>query len=364
MRVPIAVAEGVDRNEGHAGFDEPPSEQAVAGEWNRSISVADLARFLGQIEGIASGGGSEQVEGAARSVVQIADLGGGGEGGSGPVHVAEQAASVDELRAVHIAHHVGDAAQIERAVERPVERNVERVEGFANAPGVRTEAVEIPEMPKLAERDVWEHGLLRGPQLADHGADRRHIQGCRRWLDSEDGVLRMVVPGEREVGPDGVVVVAVRDRANDGVLLGEFAEPRQMLGDRDAGYGGGGRFEFAANLGRRVGLEVQSFKVRRPAVVEDQNARLRTAEVILGFAGVAGLQQPRQHEPGEAEPADAERFAARDAVAESNAIAEKGEHGLASCAKRFFKCTAGPWQFPECVSLGSLAAERLNHVHR
>jgi hypothetical protein len=75
--------------------------------------------------------------------------------------------------------------------------------------------------------------------------------------------------------------------------------------------------------------------MRRPAVVEDDDARFRFAECarrrasrrsrLLG-SGRASLQQVRPHEPGEAQPADAQNFTACDAVAQANALTEDGKH--------------------------------------
>src|SRR6266446_2417758 len=88
----------------------------------------------------------------------------------------------------------------------------------------------------------------------------------------------MRIPGQRQVGADGVIVVAMVDRANDSVFVRQLGEARQMLCDRDARYAGGDRLELAPNLLGRVRLQVPDVQVRRAAVIEDEDARPRLAE--------------------------------------------------------------------------------------
>jgi hypothetical protein len=79
---------------------------------------------------------------------------------------------------------------------------------------------------------------------------------ARGRLDAENVVARMRIAGEREIRSDGVIVVAVVDGADDGVAVGETSEARQMLGDLNAGHTRRSGAKLAANLGRRIGLQI------------------------------------------------------------------------------------------------------------
>src|SRR5439155_16951812 len=75
MRVPIPVAEGVDRDQGHACFDEPPGQQAIPAERSRAIEVTDVRRLLGEAESILAGRRREQLEGSAGKTVERLAIG-------------------------------------------------------------------------------------------------------------------------------------------------------------------------------------------------------------------------------------------------------------------------------------------------
>ena len=112
-----------------------------------------------------------------------------------------------------------------------------------------------------------------------------------------------------------VIVFAMRQRADDGVLVGAGGEARQMFADLHAGpLSGGDRLELAADLGGCVGLEVEHVDVARRAGEEDEDHRLRLPRRFRrGRSGVWGAM--RQADAQQARVADLQRFAAGDADA-------------------------------------------------
>ena len=123
----------------------------------------------------------------------------------------------------------------------PNEGNGERIVDLAQAAGVLAHAVVVAEMAKVAERDVGKHGPFRGAELADDRAERRHVLRSGGRLDAEDGILRMRVARQGQVGADGVIVVAMGDGSNDGVAFRQRGEPGQVFADGDARHGRGDR---------------------------------------------------------------------------------------------------------------------------
>jgi len=59
-----------------------------------------------------------------------------------------------------------------------------------------------------------------------------------------------------------MLVAEADDRAEDGQLVGDLGDLGEQLADGDPGDGGGDRLELAADLGRRVGLEVEGVRSR------------------------------------------------------------------------------------------------------
>ena len=96
------------------------------------------------------------------------------------------------------------------------------------------------------------------------------IVRCLRVTVGEIGL----VAGHDVVVAGVVAVVVVAVAAEDGVLVGELGNLRQVLADLDAGHAGGDRLVWPADFLGGVGLQVEHVDVRRPAFEEQENARL------------------------------------------------------------------------------------------
>ena len=85
---------------------------------------------------------------------------------------------------------------------------------------------------------------------------------------------------------DAVDRVLVRDRPHDRDVVHHAAGVRQQFAHVAAGQRGPDRLKLAADLDRRVRLLVGEFELARRAVEEQQDARLRPAEVpvVLSFS--------------------------------------------------------------------------------
>ena len=131
-----------------------------------------------------------------------------------------------------------------------------------------------------------------------------------------------------------MIVIAMADRAHDGVLVGYPGESRQMLADGQTWDVRGNGLKFAADFLGSIGFRVPSFKVRRPAVIEDQDAGFGFAEtagrgrplmISTGRRGAAA-QVIRPHQPGKSQAADAKNLASIDAVAQANTATADRKH--------------------------------------
>jgi hypothetical protein len=80
-----------------------------------------------------------------------------------------------------------------------------------------------------------------------------------------------------------------------------------MFADSKAGHRGRNRFEFAANLRRRVRLEVEGILMRRPPGQVDHDHRFSSG---TDFGRSLGLEQLRQHDPAHSQRADAQEIPA------------------------------------------------------
>ena len=113
-----------------------------------------------------------------------------------------------------------------------------------------------------------------------------------------------------------VVGVVVPERADQRELVHLPADARQVLADADAGDVGVDRLELAAELGRRIGLQVPGVDGAEPAVQEQEDQRnvLRRLPLV-GGPGLP-LEQRGQRQAEEAGGAQAKEIAAGEAVAE------------------------------------------------
>src|SRR5262249_58406000 len=79
----------------------------------------------------------------------------------------------------------------------------------------------------------------------------RPVVAGRHLVEERPGLR---VARQQVVRGDEVVVLAVRQRADHGVLVGPGGQTRQLFADAQPRHAGGDRLELAADLRGRVGL--------------------------------------------------------------------------------------------------------------
>jgi len=114
-----------------------------------------------------------------------------------------------------------------------------------------------------------------------------------------------------------MVAVAADDGADDGILVGQLRQLRQMLADLDARDVGGDGLELTADLRRGVHLQVEHVLMARSARQEDHDDRLVLVAGRTDAGRGLGLEHLRQRQAAEPERADAQEVATRHAVAET-----------------------------------------------
>ena len=117
-----------------------------------------------------------------------------------------------------------------------------------------------------------------------------------RPVAAQLAVGRRRLTGEQKRRRRRVIDVRVRHRSHDRQLVGPLGQLRKVLADLDARHARGDRLELAADLGRRVGLQVPGVLLRRPAPHEEQDAALGAAKARITRREL-GLRRPR---PGRA----------------------------------------------------------------
>src|SRR5579872_3413034 len=121
----------------------------------------------------------------------------------------------------------------------------------------------------------------------------------------------MVIAGLADAG---VVLIAGADkRSDDGELVHHRRNLGHVLANLDAGDVGLDRLELAADIGRRVGLQVEHVLMRRAAGQVDHDDRL-----VGGSDARRGLgsQHVRERKPAQRQPADSQEVTSRETVAE------------------------------------------------
>ena len=129
---------------------------------------------------------------------------------------------------------------------------------------------------------------------------------------------------------DGMFVVNAAERADQREFIADGREFRHEMADLHPRHVGGNRMEFAANLRRRIGLEIEGVDMRRTALQIDIDDR-----VIVHRAGRGrrfgpqqiGQSQISQAETADAQGADPEKISPRDAIAKGLTLAEQSQHG-------------------------------------
>ena len=151
---------------------------------------------------------------------------------------------------------------------------------------------------------VGESGRVTGPVVA-----RGHL------VEKAPGLRR---PGQDVMRGHQVIVVTVRQGADEGVLMSPCGEARQVLADVQPGRGGGDWLKLAANLGRRPGLHVERVVMARRAGQKDDDDGLRARRRGTARAGRFSRLGPTGQTRGEPDTeqrggADLQPFAAAEA---------------------------------------------------
>ena len=183
----------------------------------------------------------------------------------------------------------------------------------------------LPGTDRAVHRDVVGHGDERRGGLVAFSLDRGQrgpdmgmilARNVLAQAGADPLVVRMA--GDHPVDAAGVIGVLVAERTHHGELVHLAGELRQVLAHPDAGHVAVDGLEFAADLGRGVGLHVEGVVVRGAAVQKNDQARLRLAEDCVARLLVAGglglaleqlgqrqAEQPQAARPQQVPPADA-----------------------------------------------------------
>jgi len=116
------------------------------------------------------------------------------------------------------------------------------------------------------------------------------------------------------VGGRLVMVVAMGAGADQRDFVHNAAHVRQQLANMRAGYIGGDGPIDAANLFRRIRLEIEAVMVRQPAAQIDEDDRASPRLPPIGRR-IVRFRLQRAGKRQAADGADAEKIAAREAVA-------------------------------------------------
>ncbi len=274
VRVPVLHAAHVRLHDRHAGLDQPPREQERLAERVPAVPVAHRDRLLSMSNAFAT-----LPEVSTESACCCWSVSFRVSALSASHFCCAFTASSSAMRSFSWSTSMpGRGAQV-------VDREVGRVRV----------ARDLHEVVLRAE----EAGVLAGPQERAFLKVRRQVDadgmpsGAPRKYDAARGVVRAVVAlrdlveerarllvaGEDVVRGDEVVVLAVRQRPDDGVLVRSRRELRQVFADEQAGSLRRDGLELAANLVRRVRLRVERLEVARRAGEEDDDDRLRLLAV-------------------------------------------------------------------------------------
>ncbi len=317
------IAVMIPAAEGHgdatrARFHEAPRGEEMAHQFRAAVITIlrvalavtfDGARvFFAHVEGIEELARSQHAKGLLIEGVQAAHHSAG-------VHVAAEFVEAGQERPA-----VGEAFE-GHAVERHVFGGAAFIRfkgrvGHAEKAGLAgARPFHVPHFG--SEADEGRHGRIDGTlQLADDGAHRGPPAGRLVFEEAAGEALEGVVP-----------VVAIRHGADQRAAIHHLGEARQMLGDLETRNIGGDGLEFAADLGRRIHLQIEDILMRRAARQEDHDHRLvrRTAHARRGLSA----KDLRQTEAAEHETADLEEITPREAVTESSlGGAVNGQHGF------------------------------------
>ncbi len=277
MRVP---ASHIERDESHAGLDQPPGEQGVLPPLVAAVTLAQLRVFFAHVKGFLHLRRSHHVPCLLGERVHALDQ-------AGTVDIAPQA--VETLEHAHPllkllqadAARQSQVADVEAFVVGIVVR-FERIVGHSQIGCRRTARA-------AGQRHISRKtGHARTPLLAHDAAVAGHFVGrdiVRRRIAGEQKVRRRLVPG-----------VGMRHRANDRQPIDHFGAVRQVFGDLIAGQDRGHRIETAAKLGRSLGLQIPHVEMTgTPALPDQDHAQILAA---LGAVGPGASAAANPADPG------------------------------------------------------------------
>ena len=201
-----------------------------------------------------------------------------------------------------------------------------RVVGLAQKAGRAALADHAGFLQRPRQFDKRQHRLLGRLELGDVAARGGKIRrtGRLQLARGRDAVGR--IAGEHLVNRRGVIEQAVgrvAHRADQRGLVERVGHHRHVLADMGAGDLGGNRLEFAADVGRRIGLGIPDIDVARPALQEDHDHGFGAAEAARAIVlrrGLGASSARRGSSPGSIRAC---RWSPRAAV--------RGAWGLRTC---------------------------------
>ena len=145
-----------------------------------------------------------------------------------------------------------------------------------------------------------------------------------------------------------VVIDGAADRPDQSDLVHDARQIRQVLADLNTRHTGGNRPELTANFCRRVRLQIDQVDMRGPARQKDHDDRLVRA--ALGTDRLCP-QDIGQRQAAHGQPADLQKRAAGNAVAQTIFLPRNGQHQCAPACR-------------DCRHPGSLDVMTLNGKYR
>ena len=311
-------------DERHAGFDQTPGRQQARPRQALPVSLADLGRFAGQVEGRARPARSHHGERTSHGVVHRRHDGGRLRPRRERVQLIEQRAAPADAQGRQVVERLRPRqGRLADRQDRVVVLDLRlALEGrFA----MREERiVPLPEEPAI--------GSPAPPPLLTGTREARHADGAGEVAGAEAEILadradvgrvgrRGLIQGP-VVGVSGqerqrvVRVERVAERTDQRRPVHPACQPWQVLADVEAGQRRGDRPELAPDAVGGIGLEVEHIDVRRAAEqVEHEDRSGRPARARGGPA--RGLHPARKRQPAEeGERPDPHQFPTRDPVAQ------------------------------------------------
>ena len=252
MRVPTA---SVDRDKGHAGFDQTPRQQHALAKAVAAIPFARPGIFLTDVEGALGGGAGDHLERLpSKGIEAIHQAGLVGIAAKGVDGLQEPPAIVKPI-------HADAVGQREIA-----NREVIRVRVIANGKRIvrHAEIARRGTARGIGHRDVSRDTWLACAALA---GDDRAIAG--HFLSGD--VVGRPVTREEVVAGRFMAGVGMGHRADDTKPIHQPSRARQMFANVDTGDIGLDGPEVAAILGRSIGLEIPGIDVAGAAAFPDQD---------------------------------------------------------------------------------------------